>query len=151
MGKVPAWLAGGHRFEFCSKTAQPSLICTEACFRQRAAYNVNIHTNQRTRAGTPSACTPPWKCFRGGPILVFFVMKRILKNLQHMCLCMCGAGMHLRCTNNKPTNKFCNTIINGHANIFHHEKYPLYVLYACAHCILNLTCNSHIYSTKASH
>ena len=56
-----------------------------------------------------------------------FEMERICENyvLESLHMCMRGAGMHLHCTSNKPTNRFCNTFIYGYANIYHREKYPL--------------------------
>ena len=54
----------------------------------------------------------------GGLIFAFFAMERIHKKFT--------AGMYLRCTNNKPVNKFCNTFIYSYVKICHRTKYQLY-------------------------
>ena len=48
------------------------------------------------------------------------------ENFPCMRMHVHGAGTHLRCVNDKPTNKFRNTFIYAYAKIYHCEKYPLY-------------------------
>ena len=62
---------------------------------------------------------------------MFYTMERICENYVHenvlcMVMHMHGAGVHLRCVNNKPANKFQNKFTYGYVKIYRCKKYLLY-------------------------